>query len=77
MGVEDHHLFDPGGGHALTNVGPQADQGLGLEREGAGKARVFGAEANRLGWQEQGGRVGRQVGQGGGHDAVGNAAVNL
>jgi len=47
--VEQHQLAHAGGGHALAQFGPEADHRLGLERQGARKQRMFGAEPDRLG----------------------------
>ena len=76
VAVEQHQLAHAAGGHTLTDLGPDAHQRLGLERERAGKAGVLGRKAHRLGGQEQRGQVGRDVRQCRRHHAVDDIRVH-
>ena len=53
MRIEQHQLFNARRGDRLTDVRPQPDDGLILQRERAGKARVLGAQAHGLRGQKQ------------------------
>ena len=77
VGVEQHQLAHTAGSSAFGHVGPQAQHGFGFERERAAKAAVLGAIAHRQGGQKQGGGSGRQGGDGGMHQTIGDGAVHL
>ena len=77
MGVEQHQLFDTRGGHGLGDVGPQPEDGVGFERECAGKRRVFRAETDGLRGQKQHRLAGRQVRQRGCHNTLDQGGVHV
>jgi hypothetical protein len=76
MRVEQHQLTDAGARNPGADVLPQANQRLGRQRKGAGKARVLRAQADGLGGQEQRRHLVGQQGQRRGHDAVDEAGVH-
>ena len=53
VGVEQHQLANSRCRHRFADVGPQPQDGLGLECERARKTRVFGAQADGLRRQHQ------------------------
>ena len=75
--IKQHQFVDAGGRHRFGNFRPQANEGVGFERQRAGKARVFGAETDRLRRQKQRGQIIRQVRQRGGNDALGQRRIDV
>lgn len=76
VAVEDEEFAHAAAGHGCGDVEPEVEDGLGAQREGAGEALVFGAEADGLGGQGVDGRIGRQVRRGGLQDAVEQVGID-
>ncbi len=65
VAVEDEEFSHAAAGHRCGDVEPEVENGFGAQCEGAGKALVFGAEADGLGGQGVNRGIGWQVWCGG------------
>lgn len=69
VAVEDEEFAHAAAGHRCGDIEPEVEDGFGAQREGAGEALVFGAEADGLGGQGVDRGIGQQVRRGGLQDA--------
>lgn len=76
VAVEDEEFAHAAAGHGCGDVEPEVEDGLGAQREGAGEALVFGAEADGLGGQGVDRGIGRQVRRGSLQDAVEQVGID-
>lgn len=65
VAVEDEEFAHAAAGHRCGDIEPEVEDGFGAQREGAGEALVFGAEADGLGGQGVDRGIGQQVRRGG------------
>lgn len=76
VAVEDEEFAHAAAGHRCGDIEPEVEDGFGAQREGAGEALVFGAEADGLRGQGVNGRIRRQVWCGGLQDAFEQVGID-